>query len=128
MSQNPKIGSKKSSKNGKPSGSKTGKDIGLAIEPPKRECQDTKCPWHGRLPVRGKVLKGEVTSSKTSKTAVVKREFFQFVPKYERYKRKHSKIRAYNPECLEAKEGDKVTLAECRPLSKSKSFVIVEKW
>lgn len=100
-------------------------DIGLKIEPPKKECKDKNCPWHGKLSLRGKVMKGKVVSSKTNKTAVIKKEFFQKVPKFERFKRKHSKMRVQNPECIRAKEGDKITIAECRPLSKSKSFVIV---
>jgi small subunit ribosomal protein S17 len=95
--------------------------------PPKNECQDNKCPFHGVLSIRGNILQGRVVSTKARKTAVVKREFLHFLRKYERYERRHSKINAYNPECISAKEGDMVTIAECRPLSKTKHFVVVEK-
>ncbi len=103
------------------------RNIGIDISPPKSECSDPKCAWHGKIPVRGSVLSGKVVSSKAQKTAVIKRDFVHFLPKYERYERRTSKITAYNPTCIDAKEGDTVTIAECRPLSKTKSFVIVEK-
>ena len=40
--------------------------------------------------------------------------------------KKRSKLHAHNPPCIDAKPGDIVTIAECRPISKTKSFVIVE--
>lgn len=103
------------------------RNIGIDAVPPKSECKDDKCAWHGMLPVRGNILQGKVVSAKARKTAVIKREFLHFLPKYERYERRHSKITAYNPECIAAKEGDIVTIAECRPLSKTKHFVVIEK-
>ncbi|MBI2084412.1 MAG: 30S ribosomal protein S17 [Candidatus Aenigmarchaeota archaeon] len=103
------------------------RNIGIDANPPKKECSDAKCVWHGKTPIRGGVLKGKIVSAKAHKTAVVKREFLHFLPKYERYERRHSKITAYNPACIDAKEGDTVTIAECRPLSKTKSFIIIEK-
>jgi len=102
------------------------RDIGLDVTAPKKECTDTNCPFHGTLPVRGQVLEGRVVSSKMDKTAVVQREFAKWSPKYEKYEKKRSKIHAHNPPCIEAKEGDAVKMAECRPLSKTKTFVIIE--
>lgn len=102
------------------------KDIGLDVEPPTKQCDDPKCPFHGMLSVRGQVLRGTVVSSKMDKTVVVLRTYEKRMPKYERYEKRRSKIHAHNPACINAKEGDKVTIAECRPLSKTKSFVIVE--
>ena len=103
------------------------RNIGIDAVPPKNECSDDKCAWHGTLSVRGNILQGKVVSAKARKTAIVKREFLQYLRKFERYQRKHSKISAYNPDCIAAKEGDIVTIAECRPLSKTKNFVIIEK-
>lgn len=102
------------------------RNIGIGVKPPEKECQDPKCPFHGKLGVRGKILDGIVVSTKAQKTAIVERGYFHYVPKYERYERRHSRIAAYNPECISAKEGDRVKIAECRPLSKTKSFVVVE--
>lgn len=57
---------------------------------------------------------------------VVSREYPRPVPKYKRYERSRSKVHAYLPECIEVKEGEEVVVAECRPLSKTVSFVVVE--
>jgi len=48
------------------------------------------------------------------------------VKKYNRYEKRLSKFHAHNPPCIHAKVGDIVTIAECRPLSKTKNFVVVE--
>ncbi|MBI2542611.1 MAG: 30S ribosomal protein S17 [Candidatus Aenigmarchaeota archaeon] len=103
------------------------RNIGVDAKPPSKECSDPKCCWHGILPVRGNIIKGKVVSAKATKTAIISRSYLNFVPKYERYERRHSKITAYNPTCIDAKEGDIVTLAECRPISKTKHFIVIEK-
>ncbi|MEE3207661.1 MAG: 30S ribosomal protein S17, partial [Candidatus Thermoplasmatota archaeon] len=36
-------------------------------------------------------------------------------------------IQAHSPASVGAREGDSVTIMECRPLSKTKSFVIIER-
>jgi small subunit ribosomal protein S17 len=56
---------------------------------------------------------------------VVSREYPHLVPKYQRYERSRSQVHAYLPECIEVTEGDPVTIAECRPLSKTISFVVI---
>ena len=35
-------------------------------------------------------------------------------------------LHAYLPECIDVTEGDEITIAECRPLSKTVSFVVIE--
>jgi small subunit ribosomal protein S17 len=102
------------------------RNIGLEIEPPSKECEDPQCPFHGTLPLRGAVIDGKVTSARMMGTVVVQRERRVFVPKYERFKRVTHKYSAHNPPCLSAEEGDTVTIAECRPLSKTKKFVVVK--
>jgi small subunit ribosomal protein S17 len=72
-------------------------------------------------------LEGLVISAKMDKTAVIRRDYLQYVPKFRRYERRHSHIPAHNPPCLDAKAGDTVKIVECHPLSKTVSFVIVEK-
>jgi len=100
-------------------------NLGLGLNPPKEKCEDPKCPWHGNLSIRGKVLAGVVRSTKTHKTAVVEWKHIKFVKKYERYERRKSSVTAYSPDCMNAREGDSVVIAECRSLSKTKHFVIV---
>ena len=50
-----------------------------------------------------------------------------YVPKYERYEKRTSIYAAHCPPCIKTKIGDKVRIAECRPLSKTVSFVAIEK-
>lgn len=102
------------------------RDIGLDVQAPTNECTDVNCPFHGTLPVRGQVLDGVVVSDKSTSMVVVERTFEKMVKKYERYEKRRSKLHAHNPPCIAAKIGDEVKIAECRPLSKTKSFVVVE--
>ncbi len=101
-------------------------DIGLDVQAPSKECTDPKCPFHGVLPVRGQVLNGVVVSDKMNSTVVVQRAFVKKNIKYERYEKRKTKVHAHNPPCMNAKVGDNVTIAECRPLSKTKSYVVIE--
>jgi len=102
-------------------------DIGIDAKKPKASCTSIKCPWHGSLKVRGRMFQGRVVSDKAASTVIVQWDFLRYIPKYERYSRKRTRVAAHNPECIGAKEGDTVKIAECRPLSKMKSFVVVEK-
>jgi small subunit ribosomal protein S17 len=97
------------------------------LKKPRKSCEDKNCPFHGELAIRGRILEGDVVSAKMEKTVVVRRDYLYYVPKYRRYERRHGHISAHNPPCLEVKDGDKVKIAECRPLSKTVSFVVVEK-
>ncbi len=103
------------------------KNIGVKLEPPKDTCEDKNCPFHGSLSVRGQIITGVVSSNKMDKTIAVKREYRHYVPKYERYERRTSKYIAHCPPCLKVKNGDRVRIAECRPISKTVSFVTIEK-
>lgn len=103
----------------------TKESIGVPVKPPERECQDERCAWHGSLPVRGMTFQGTVISSKAKDTAVVEWGHTHLIPKYERYERRRSRVVAHNPECMKSREGDEVIIAECRPLSKTKKFVII---
>jgi small subunit ribosomal protein S17 len=59
------------------------------------------------------------------KTVVVEREYDVFVPKYDRYMKRRSRVSAHAPPCLSLSEDDMVRIAETRPLSKTKSHVVV---
>jgi len=67
-----------------------------------------------------------VVSDKAAKTVIVQSEYTLFLKKYERSLRKTSRIPAYNPACMGAKLGDTVMIAQCRRLSKMKSFVVTK--
>ena len=98
-----------------------------SAEAPQQKCNDVKCPFHGKLTVRGRQLTGTVISTKMRKTLVIEFERLHFVPKYERYEKRRTKIKVHNPECIKVKDGDIVKVMECRPLSKTKNFVIIQK-
>lgn len=102
------------------------RNIGLKVTPPTRECQDPNCPFHGTLPVRGRVMDGIVASTRMKGSVVVRRDTLKLVKKYRRLARAHSSIPAHLPPCIDAAVGDRVRLAECRALSKTVSFVVVQ--
>ncbi len=102
------------------------KNIGLNVPVPEKECNDVNCPFHGNLPVRGQVITGKVVSDRMQGSVVIARDYLHYVKKYKRYEKRSSKLHAHNPPCLGAKVGDTVKIAECRPISKTKTFVVVE--
>jgi len=103
------------------------RNIGLNVKAPEESCSDRDCPFHGTLPVRGQVITGIVSSFKMQDTVLVKKEYMHYVPKYERYEKRTSTYPAHCPPCIKTKIGNKVRIAECRPLSKTISFVTIEK-
>jgi len=102
------------------------RNIGVTVASPRKACEDEFCPFHGTLPVRGKLLVGTVSSAKAPKMVVVSREYPRGVAKYKRYQRSKSNVHAYLPSCLEVREGEEVRIAECRRLAKTVSFVVIE--
>ena len=103
------------------------RDIGIDVQPPEKECDDDRCPFHGSLKVRGQMITGVVASDKMKGTVVVRRDHYHYLKKYERYEKRRSRILAHNPPCIDAQAGDEVKIMECRPLSKGTSFVVVER-
>ena len=103
------------------------RNIGINVKAPTESCDDKNCPFHGTLPVRGQVITGIVASDGMHDSIVVKKEFMHFVPKYKRYEKRTSKYAAHCPPCIKVEVGDNVRIAECRPLSKTISFVAIEK-
>lgn len=90
-------------------------------------CKDNHCPKHGTAKVHGRVFTATVLSARAQKTAIVEWERRYHVPKFERYERRLTRLNVHNPECINAKAGDIVKITECRPISKTKHFVITEK-
>ncbi len=103
------------------------KNIGIEVKAPEKACTDAHCPFHGSVSVRGRSFIGTVISDKMAKSVTVAWDRTIYVPKYERYQTKRSKVKAHNPECLNVKKGDKVQIIQCRPISKTKHHVVVEK-
>jgi small subunit ribosomal protein S17 len=76
--------------------------------------------------IRGNIFEGKVVSAKANKTVTVERELTHYISKYERYKKVISRVKAHNPESINAKEGDKVRIGETRKISKTKNFIVME--
>jgi len=72
-----------------------------------------------------RVVSGRVVSSKADKTATVVLERLVKHALYGKYIRRSSKVQVHdaNNEC---KEGDLVSIAQCRPISKTKSWRLVK--
>ena len=70
-------------------------------------------------------LTGVVVSDKMEKTAVVKIDRTVLHSKYLKRFTKSKRYKAHDEE-NKAKVGDKVVIEECRPLSKDKSWRIIE--
>ena len=66
---------------------------------------------------------GVVTSDVRDKSCKVEIQYSVKHPKYGKYIRRRSLIHAHD-EKNEAKLGDSVEIAECRPISKTKSWVV----
>ena len=71
-----------------------------------------------------KILKGKVTSAKSNKTIVVEvnRKFKH--PFYEKVISRSKKYHAHD-EKNKFKEGDKVQIVECAPISKKKAWEVI---
>ena len=73
-----------------------------------------------------KRLIGTIVSNKMQKTVVVEVEKIKEHPKYKRRYKIHQKYKAHD-EKGEYKIGDKVTIEECRPISKEKRWLVIGK-
>lgn len=72
-----------------------------------------------------RTLTGTVISNKMKDTVVVLIERRVQHPKYGKFVRRSTKIHAHDPD-NECREHDVVTIRECRPISKTKSWRLVE--
>jgi len=76
--------------------------------------------------MKGRLLKGVVVSDKMDKTVVVSVDRYKQHPKYKKRYKVSKKYKAHDAE-NKHKKGDKVVIQECRPISKDKKFVVVDK-
>ncbi|MFH1750423.1 MAG: 30S ribosomal protein S17 [Candidatus Micrarchaeota archaeon] len=89
-------------------------------------CNSDSCPLHGSLRTRGRIYEGLVVGTKARKTAIVVIQYLRKVPKYERFEKRHSKLHVHIPDCYKVTVGDTIKFMECRKLSKTKTFVIID--
>jgi small subunit ribosomal protein S17 len=111
---------------------RTPRDIGVDVKhPPAAEdyVEDGNDPFFGDLRVRGQIITGKITSLRMQNTAVVSRQYTIYIPKFERYESRTSKLTAHVPNWMigKLKEGQEVKIMECRPISKTKKFVVIDR-
>ena len=104
------------------------RNIGLPVKEPKKKPVENEInnPFNGSLTIRGKLFEGIVINAKAKGTVVIQKESPVYFKKFKRFGRSKNKIHAHIPSNLNVQKGDYVVAAECRPISKSVSFVIVE--
>lgn len=105
------------------------KSIGLGIKTPVTAIEnnyvDKKCPFTGNVSIRGRIIRGVVKSTKMRRTIVVRRDYLHYVKKYRRFEKRHTNMSCHCSPCFTVKEGDIVTMGQCRPLSKTVRFNVV---
>ncbi len=72
-----------------------------------------------------RTIVGRVVSDKMDKTVSVAIERLIKHPMYGKYIRRTSKVMAHDAK-NECKAGDRVAISECRPVSKNKSWAVVD--
>jgi small subunit ribosomal protein S17 len=72
-----------------------------------------------------RTLTGRVVSNKMDKSVTVKIERLVKHPMYGKYIRRSTKLHVHD-ETNQCNEGDLVTIRQCRPISKTKSWTLVE--
>ncbi|MCH7821460.1 MAG: 30S ribosomal protein S17 [Proteobacteria bacterium] len=72
-----------------------------------------------------RTIVGRVVSDKMDKTVSVAIERLIKHPVYGKYIRRTTKVLAHDAE-NECKSGDRVAISECRPISKNKSWTVVD--
>merc|ERR1712149_129034 len=85
------------------------KSVGLGFKVPAKAKEgryiDKKCPFTGNVSIRGKILRGVVHRTFMKNTITVRRDYLHYITKYRR---------------------DEVMIGECRPLSKTVRFNVLE--
>merc|ERR1712213_217852 len=84
---------------------------------------DKKCPFTGKVSIRGRILTGVITKMKMNRTVVVRRDYLHYVKKYNRFEKRHKNMSVHLSPCFrDVQVGDVLTVGECRPLSKTVKF------
>ena len=107
------------------------KGVGLGFSIPKEAKEgkyiDKKCPFTSKVNIRGRILKGMcISAGKMQRTVVVRRNYLHFIKKYKRFEKRHNNVSVHCAPCFEPKEGDILTIGQCRPLSKTVRFNVVK--
>merc|ERR1711861_14941 len=111
-------------------GTRAVKSIGLGFKVPAKAKEgryiDKKCPFVGQVSIRGKLLRGVVHRTFMKNTITIRRDYLHYQKKYRRYEKRHKMISAHCSPCFDARPGDEVVIGECRPLTKTVRYNVLE--
>merc|ERR1712118_530556 len=106
------------------------KSVGLGFKIPTKAREgryiDKKCPFTGQVSIRGKILRGVVHRTFMKNPITIRRDYLHYITKYRRYEKRHKMISAHCAPCFDARPGDEVMIGECRPLTKTVRFNVLE--
>ena len=106
------------------------KSVGLGFQTPKAAVNgkyiDKKCPFTGNVSIRGRLMRGVVHSTACKRSIVIRRDYLHFVQKYQRYQKRHKNFTVHCSPCFEPKVGDDVIVGQCRPLSKTVRYNVLQ--
>lgn len=58
------------------------------------------------MSIRGRILSGKVVSTKMTRTVIIRREYLHYVPKYNRYERRHKNLPVHVSPAFRVEVGD----------------------
>uniref|UniRef100_A0A7S4SZ43 Small ribosomal subunit protein uS17 N-terminal domain-containing protein n=1 Tax=Alexandrium monilatum TaxID=311494 RepID=A0A7S4SZ43_9DINO len=106
------------------------RNVGLSFQTPKEAKEghyvDKKCPFTGNVSIRGKIMKGMVISTKMKRTIIIRRNYLHYIKKFNRFEKRHSNLSVHCSPAFDPKEGDIVTVGQCRPLAKTVRFNVLK--
>jgi small subunit ribosomal protein S17 len=105
------------------------KNIGMGYKPQKEEMEENKDkhdPFFGKSKIHGRTFTGVIIKKGSHRTVTVEWPRTHFDKKYERYEKRRTRVKAHNPDSISADVGDRVTIVETSPISKTKKFIIVK--
>lgn len=106
------------------------KKVGLGFKTPKAAINgkyiDRKCPFTSNVVIRGRILRGIVHSTKMKRTIIIRRNYLHFIKKYQRYQKRHKSLAVHCSPAFDPKTGDEVIVGQCRPLSKTIRYNVLE--
>ena len=105
------------------------KNVGLGFKTPRAAIDgnfvDKKCPFTGDVSIRGKLRSGIVKSTKMKRTCIIREDYLHYITKYNRYEKRHSNTACHVSPAFILRDGDQVTVGQCRPLSKTVRFNVL---
>lgn len=59
------------------------------------------------------------------RTIIIRRDYLHYIPKYNRYEKRHKNVAAHVSPAFRVQEGDTVVVGQCRPISKTVRFNVL---